>query len=198
MKIRGTIAERLVKEFWTTNQLLESDLDRVERDLQLDLNRLPSSDPAEDDYFLQFDESVRIEAARMSKQYRVFYCLEKTIRAFIHEALEQEDGANWWDSGRIPQKVHDEVKNRIQREIDSGVTIRSDNPIDFTTFGELGELIKTNWDIFGGIFDSVRAVEKVLANLNVLRGPIAHCSPLAEDEVLRLELSLRDWFRLME
>jgi hypothetical protein len=27
---------------------------------------------------------------------------------------------------------------------------------------------------------------------------VAHCSPLAEDEVLRLKLSVRDWFRLME
>lgn len=28
--------------------------------------------------------------------------------------------------------------------------------------------------------------------------PIAHCTALAEDEVLRLQLGLRDWFRLME
>lgn len=35
-------------------------------------------------------------------------------------------------------------------------------------------------------------------SLNLLRGPIAHCSPLAEDEVVRLKLTLKDWFRLME
>lgn len=34
--------------------------------------------------------------------------------------------------------------------------------------------------------------------LNSLRGPIAHCSPLADDEVVRLRLAVRDWFRLME
>jgi hypothetical protein len=70
--------------------------------------------------------------------------------------------------------------------------------MDFTTFGELGEIIKANWDVFGGIFDSPKAVERVMANLNTLRAPIAHCSPLAPDEVLRLTLSVRDWFRLME
>jgi hypothetical protein len=77
------------------------------------------------------------------------------------------------------------------------MTVRSSDPIDFTTFGELGEIIKSNWDVFGAMFNSIRALEKVLANLNTLRGPIAHCSPLAEDEVLRLQLSVRDWFRLM-
>ena len=37
-----------------------------------------------------------------------------------------------------------------------------------------------------------------MTNLNQLRGPIAHCSPFAEDEVVRLELTVKDWFRLME
>jgi hypothetical protein len=55
-----------------------------------------------------------------------------------------------------------------------------------------------NWTVFGAIFSSIKALEKVMASLNTLRGPIAHCSVLAEDEVLRLKLSLRDWFRLME
>jgi len=40
--------------------------------------------------------------------------------------------------------------------------------------------------------------KEVFARLNTLGGPIAHCSFLGEDEVLRLKLSLRDWFRLME
>lgn len=182
-----------------TNQLLETELDRIEQDLNVDLGRKPKVDAWEEDYYPQFDESVRIEAAEMSSHYRVFYCLEKTIRNLISESLEDaEKSANWWDSGRIPKALHDDVAKRIQREVDSGVTLRSEAPIDFTTFGELGEIIKANWDIFGGMFDSARAVERVLANLNILRGPIAHCSPLAEDEILRLELSLRDWFRLME
>ena len=37
-----------------------------------------------------------------------------------------------------------------------------------------------------------------MTSLNMLRGPIAHCCPLADDEVLRLQLTVKDWFRLME
>ena len=86
----------------------------------------------------------------------------------------------------------------MQRERDSGMTMRSEDQLDFTTFGELAEIIKANWSIFGSIFNSVKAVEKVMNSLNALRGPIAHCTILAEDEALRLRLSVRDWFRLME
>ena len=86
----------------------------------------------------------------------------------------------------------------MQRELDSGVTPRSAEPLDFTTFGELSNTITNNWDIFGAIFNSKKAVQGVTSRLNALRGPIAHCCPLPEDEVLRLKLSVRDLFRLME
>jgi hypothetical protein len=98
----------------------------------------------------------------------------------------------------VPPNIHQEVKKRIKRERDSGTTRRSDEELDYSNFGELGEIIKSNWDLFGSVFNSSKAVERVMNNLNTLRGPIAHCSLLAEDEIIRLQLSVRDWFRLME
>ena len=88
------------------------------------------------------------------------------------------------------------MKKRIQREREAGITPRSLEPLDYTNFGELGEIIKKNWSLFASVFSNMKAVERVMSNLNTLRNPIAHCSMLAEDEKLRLELSLRDWFRL--
>lgn len=57
--------------------------------------------------------------------------------------------------------------------------------------------VTKNWDVFGAIFTSQRAVESVMAQLNLLRGPIAHCSPMTADEIDRLNLSVKDWFRIM-
>jgi hypothetical protein len=188
----------LLQRFGMANQLLESDLDGIEKKYQVDLGRHSRQESTEENYFPQFDEAVRKEASDMSRHYEVFYCLEKTIRTLISETIKAAEGPNWWASGRVPMDLQSEVAARIKKETDAAITLRSDDSIDYTTFGELGELIKVNSDLFGGIFSSVRAVERVLANLNMLRGPIAHCSRLAEDEILRLELSLRDWFRLME
>jgi hypothetical protein len=67
----------------------------------------------------------------------------------------------------------------------------------YTIFGQLSVIITSNWDLFGTIFTSRRAVEKVMASLNMLRGPIAHCCPLADDEVDRLRLAVKDWFRII-
>ena len=134
----------------------------------------------------------------MAPHYEVFYSLEKTVRRLISDTLSAAEGINWWNSSRIPGDKRTVAEERQQKEIDSGVTPRSDEPIDFCTFGELGELIKKNWDVFASTFSSVKAVERVMSSLNTLRGPIAHCSPLAEDEIVRLRLTVRDWFRLME
>ena len=188
-----------IKLFGISNQLVENALDRVERDLAIDLGRGHEKTLEKDqDYYPQIERDIRHEAAAMSLHYEVFYSLEKSIRRLIADTLEAAEPSGWWTSGRVPPKVKSEADGRMQKEIDTGVTPRSSDPIDFTTFGELGEIIKSNWDVFGGIFNSPKAVERVMANLNTLRGPIAHCSPLAEDEVVRLRLSVRDWFRLME
>jgi len=187
--------------FGMANQLTEAELDRVEQQYDIDLGRrrLASAPERDETYYPQFDQAIRSEAARMAEHYEIFYCLERTIRTLVDETLKVEAGPQWWDAaGKVPQRIHDDVAARIQKEIDSAVTLRSANPIDFTTFGELGEIMKANWALFGATFDSQRAVEKVLANLNTLRAAIAHCCPLAEDEVLRLRLGVRDWFRLME
>ncbi len=192
-------AIKQIKLFGMSNQLLETALDRLETELAVDLGRDKQSAQEKDwRYYPQFDESIRHEAARMARHYEVFYCLEKSMRSLIVEILESADPGKWWDAKRIPQAIFDDVAKRMSREKDAAVTIRSDYPIDYTNFGELGEIIKKNWDLFGSIFDSPRAVEKVINSLNVLRGPIAHCTALSEDEIVRLQLSVKDWFRLME
>lgn len=192
-------SEAMLKLFAISNQLVEHELDRVEREYAIDLGRAHVATLEKDEtYYPQIDRAIRQEAASMSQHYEIFYSLEKTIRSLVADTLQTVDGNAWWAGSRVPAKIKQEADARLQREVDSGMTVRSSAPLDYTTFGELGEIIKTNWDLFGSIFSSPKAVERVMANLNTLRGPVAHCSLLAEDEVVRLRLSVRDWFRLME
>ncbi len=187
-----------VKLFGMSHLMLERELDQIEKSLALDLGREGSSATKKDDrYYPQFSESVRREAAQMAGHYEIFYCLEKSIRDIVCERLEAEHGAAWWGSV-VPANVRDNVKKNVQREAESGITVRSTREIDYTTFGELGEIVRANWQTFSDTFNNEKAFTKVMGSLNLLRGPIAHCSPLAEDEVVRLRLTVKDWFRLME
>ena len=194
---KGTTQVNTVRLFGLSGVALQTELKTIEEEMGIQVRQEIVRPPSDDIYYPQFEEGVRKEASSMARHYEIFYCLEKSIRGLIHQRLEDAGGANWWTQ-KVPANIIKDVDDRMQREVDSAVTLRSAKPIDFTTFGELGEIIKANWDILGDTFNSKKAVEKVMANLNVLRGPIAHCSPLASDEVIRLQLSLRDWFRLME
>lgn len=186
-----------IKLFALNNLAIEAAVQRVEREHDIDLGHRPAAPGGLDEtYYPQFDEKIRREATDMSAHYRVFYCLENSIRLLISDVLFEKHGLNWWS-----ETVNENIKNHVavtqKRERESGIAVRSQDPIDYTTFGELGEIIKSNWVNFTDIFQDIKALEKVLATLNVLRGPIAHCKPLAEDEVVRLHLSVRDWFRSM-
>jgi hypothetical protein len=190
--------QKQIKLFGLNNLSIESDIRQIERQHGIDLGHkeelVRRVDPT---YYPQFPERLRAEASRMSTNYVIFYCLESSIRELISQRLEEEHGTDWWDTA-VPEVVRKNAEKNQKRERSSGVTPRSTEAIDFTNFGELAEIIKHNWDVFGEMLRDVRAVERVLATLNTLRAPIAHCNALAEDEELRLHLGLRDWFRQME
>jgi len=191
-------ASDYIRSFGMSGFLITDDLKKIEERYYLELGHLSQSlsvAPAE--YYPQFEQTIRVDADIMSKYYELLYCLENSIRKLISETLRENVGANWWDSGKIPDKIVQEVSDRIRKEVDNGITRRSEKEIDYTTFGELSVIITSNWDLFGTIFSSRRAVERVMSSLNLLRGPIAHCCPLSEDEVDRLILTVKDWFRII-
>lgn len=190
--------EENLKLFMMSNQMTETALNAIEKDLGIDLGRETDlSQEKDQDYYPQFSNDIRVAAKDMAVHYELFYCLEVSIRTLVRDKLKFEIGVDWWNTA-VPESVRNNVKANMQRELDSAFTQRSDEEIDYTDFGELGEIVRKNWTHFGDVFNSEKAFNRVMNNLNLLRGPIAHCSPLAEDEIVRLRLTLKDFFRLME
>jgi hypothetical protein len=191
-------ANDYVRSFGMSGLLICDELRQIEQRFGVELGHTPQIDAGSGvSYYPQFEQSVRREAAVMSEHYEVFYCLEQAIRKLIVETLEDAEGTNWWEGTRIPPDIKSAVAGLVQKERDNGVTQRSDDMIDYTTFGQLSVMITTNWTLFEPTLKSKRAVERVMANLNLLRGPIAHCCPMQEDEIDRLRLTVKDWFRLI-
>ena len=134
-----------IRSFGMSGYMLSDDLTRIEKQFNIELGHIPpSACDTPIDYYPQFEQSIRGEAAEMSRHYELFYCLENSVRKLITEALRENAGANWWESGKIPNNIIEAVKERIQKEIDNGVTRRSEDSIDYTTFGELSMIITTN------------------------------------------------------
>lgn len=193
-----TSPEDFVRSFGMSGYLVTEELKKVEERFAISLGHTPKvEDASAVEYYPQFEQAVRAEAAQMSQHYELIYCLEQSIRKLITETLQDASGPDWWNSGKIPPQIHKEVAERVQREAESGMTQRSDVLLDYTNFGELSVIITSNWDLFKTVLSNQRAVTRVMSSLNLLRGPIAHCCPISEDEIERLKLSVKDWFRLI-
>lgn len=189
--------EDKIKLFVIANSIAENELNKIEENHNLDLGRKEITTDKKKDYYLQFSNEFRKEAKIMSEHYEVFYCLEKSIRSLVIQLMKEKYGENWWEE-KVKEEIRKNVDSNIKREEESGFTQRSELKIDYTTFGELSQIVTGNWEAFEDLFKNTRAFQKIMNSLNLLRGPIAHCCPLAEDEVVRLEITVKDWFRLME
>lgn len=157
------------------------------------------ADSLVEEYLKQVDFETLADAERMSEFYKLFYALENDIRDLIEATMVDSKGADWWKTA-VPQFVRDNAQKNNDREAAEGLPPRSDRMLDYTTFGELGEILKENWDVFSGMFSNAtrNRVLRVINRLNLVRGPIAHCNFLPEEEAIRLKLAIRDWYKLME
>jgi hypothetical protein len=191
-------ADTFLRAFGMSSAQAVAEIEEVER--KYDLELLPRMRVVKNrkltDYD-QFEHDVRVGASIMSEYYEIFYCLEISIRRLVNETLAEAEDRPWWDTTRVSDPIRQEVKKNREREEKAGITPRSDDNLDYLTFGQLGELITSNFELFETILSSKSAVSRIMAQLNLLRAPIAHCCPLAEDEKERLELSVRDWFRIL-
>jgi len=186
-----------IRSFGMSGLLVSEDLKGIEQQYSVELGHTPKvAQETTLKYYTQFEQEVRKEAAQMAQHYELFYCLEKSIRKLISETLEDAEGVNWWDA-KVAPDIQKYVADLQKGEIDNSISPRSGQAIDYTTFGHLSVIITSNWPLFSTIFKSQKAVQKVMWSLNMLRGPIAHCCPLSDDEVDRLDLAVRDWFRMM-
>lgn len=93
-----------------------------------------------------FDPSLLAQARHMMSHYQKFYCLERSIRDMIKEVMLEEYGENWWS--RVDAKVRSNVSNNMEYELDTTHTKRSNQNIDYTTFGDLRKIINSQWKIF--------------------------------------------------
>ena len=189
--------DKFIKAFGMSALLIEDDINKISENYGFQLKTNSTEISKKILEYEQFPMGIRKKSLEMSRYYELFFCLEVSIRDLVSQTLIDAEGSNWWQSKRVTEGIQNEVILRQKKEVDSGFEVRSEFEIDYTTFGELSQLITNNWDIFQTIFKSKSAVSSILTRLNVLRGPIAHCSQMSDDEKTRLEITVRDWFRTL-
>jgi len=142
-----------------------------------------------------FESDIREAARRMAGFYVLYYSLENSIRRLVSGRLVERHGADWWEQ-KVPAGVKASVADKQKKEKDSPISIRSDDPLAYSNFGELIDILNANWSDFSDTLRSQKAMQQILGQFNQLRNVIAHSAELNEDEIIRFQLLIRDWFRI--
>ncbi|NTW40809.1 MAG: hypothetical protein HGA44_13155 [Cellulomonadaceae bacterium] len=142
-----------------------------------------------------FSISTRNEALRMARLYAIVYCFENSVRDLIRSRLGEADPA-WWDSARIPRRVHDAADSR-QKDADENSWLEGyrRDVLGFVDFGGLTDIIVNNWSDFEDLIPSQHWVKQRLDELERARNYIAHNRMLTAAEFARLEMYVGDWNR---
>jgi len=142
------------------------------------------------------DFSPRIihSASKMASIYIVFFCLENAVRELISARLSERKGIDWWKS--VPEKTRKNVDNLIKEEEKYRYHAqRSTSNIGYTMFGNLGQIIITNWEDFSDLIPNQQWLTSRFEDLEKSRNIIMHTGLLPEIEIERIESITRDWLR---
>jgi energy-converting hydrogenase A subunit M len=183
-----------VKLFGMHNLMLESELNKLE-DAGIQIEHAKTIQKAEVVDVELFENDILQEARKMADFYILYYSLENSIRRLISERLGEKYGTTWWKS-KVPSALQAEVEKKQKEERDTTMSIRSEDPLTYTNFGELIGIFDANWADFSDTLRSQKAMQQILSQFNKIRNVVAHSCELNEDEIARFKLLVKDWFRI--
>ena len=142
-----------------------------------------------------FSMIIRIQALKMSSIYMTFFCFENSVRELVSTRLKEKHGIEWWEkcsSSSIRKKVDGrKKKEQANRWHDP----RGSEPISYADFGDLSDIIITNWADFEDLFPDQDWIKNRLSDLEASRNVIAHNNLLSERDITRIKSHLGDWLR---
>lgn len=141
-------------------------------------------------------QNIVNDASKMAITYLKIYLFENSVRNLILKTLETKYGKNWWDA-QVSTQVKKDVKDRMDKEKENRWHgKRGAHPIFYTDIGDLKSIISKNWQDFRNIIKKEQEWVKLkIDEIEFSRNVIAHNNPLSNDDIQRVEVNFKDWFK---
>lgn len=191
------IVDKRLLIFGMKNLMLEGELAKLERSgIELGHTKtiMEKDELVDTDLF---ELEILRKAKKMADFYVLYFSLENSVRKLITDVLSEKHGVDWWEK-RVPNGIRDNVKRLQKEERETAMSIRSDDNLSYTNFGELIDIFCHNWKDFAEILRSQKSVRDTLSQFNNIRNVIAHSCELNDDEILRFKLLIKDWLRIQQ
>jgi hypothetical protein len=144
--------------------------------------------------FDYLDSDLLIEAQRMSVVYAALHSFENSVRATVTKAMAEKHGETWWE--KVPERIRKSAKSRMDE--DSKFRwhgARGATEINYCDFGDLSSIIVTNWDVFEDLLGNMEWAKAALNALEKSRNIVMHGGSVANEDIERIGMNIRDWIR---
>lgn len=141
------------------------------------------------------DEELTVKARKMAIVYVAICTFENSIRKFIENKFKDEKIDDWWDNN-VKSTIKDKAEGRKNSENSiRWLTPRGSSKIYYTEFGDLISIMcsDTNWDLFEVHLINKEWAKGIITTLEKSRNIIMHSGELAQVDIERVGMFIRDW-----
>lgn len=177
--------------------MAETRLDAIGREKSNIVNAAEMQQLRESLNFDLLDENTLIQAIRMSQVYTAIHSLENMIRDYVSKTMSDNHGENWWS------EVNEKIRNRVKARMDEDEKLRwhssrGKTEIMYSDFGDLQSIAYQHWDLFKDTLISQEWMKQILTTLEKSRNVVMHGGVLAQIDIERIGINIRDWIRQVE
>jgi hypothetical protein len=140
------------------------------------------------------DSDLLNEAKRMALIYAAIHAFENAVRLTVTKTMAENHQEKWWT--KVPDKVQRKVKTRMEEDAKfRWHGARGTTEINYCDFADLSSIIITNAGAFEILLGSVEWAKGILQTLEKSRNIVMHGGVLANEDVARIGVNIRDWIR---
>lgn len=141
----------------------------------------------------ELDETLVSQAQKMAVVYTAICAFENSVRKFVSKKLLEVHGDNWWNSC-VTEKIRTKAESRkIEESKVRWHALRGDTIINYTEFGDLISIIRTNWADFEPHITTQEWADQIIKTLERSRNVIMHSGELVNQDIERIGMYIRDW-----
>jgi hypothetical protein len=141
-------------------------------------------------------DDVHVAKARATAiVYAAIAAFENSVRALVTKTLIERFKEQWWDQG-VTANIRDRAQKRMEDERTAKWHAqRGQDPINYTTFGDLKNIMQNNWDAFEDLIGTLQWVSGIFDVIERSRNVIMHSGNLEPEDIERLGVNIRDWVK---
>lgn len=141
-------------------------------------------------------DDVHVENAKaMAFVYTAIAAFESSVRALVIKTLIEKYKEEWWEKGSS-NGIRERAQKRMEDEQSAKWhTQRGQDPINYTTFGDLKNIMQNNWDAFEDLIGSLPWASGIFDIIERSRNVIMHSGVLEKEDIERLGVNIRDWVK---